>query len=77
MITPCGGATEIVTEGMGLVSSGWDLQEMADGMEKMMKKEWMPDPLKIQEGIQKFEIDYQTRRWSEMMHRYFQKESGK
>jgi len=73
MITSCGGATEIVTEGMGLVSSGWNLQEMADGMEKIMKKEWVPDPSKIHEGIQKFEIDFQTDRWTQMMRKYFQK----
>jgi glycosyltransferase involved in cell wall biosynthesis len=68
---PCGGVSEIIREGMGVVIDSWNNKDLIEAMVRAMRGEIFFDPQVGRERIKEFSIETQGPRWLELLQQTF------
>lgn len=66
-----GGVSEFVQEGMGVVIDSWNVEDMIEAMEKVMKGEVFLDKSVSKKRAAEFDYRLQVKHWENLMTTYF------
>lgn len=68
----CGGISEVIREGMGVVLDSWNTPDLVGAMRAVMRDGVGFDPKASRERVREFYVDVQGARWEDFMRQYFE-----